>query len=202
MTSSAHTGRAPCQCHRVCPWWMGWMLANPLRTLVENPRRLTAGLVEEGHHVLEVGPGMGFFTVPIAEQVGTNGRVVCVDLQPRMLTGLKRRLIRKGLLGRVETRECSPTDLRIQDLAKSMDLAALIHVLHESPDPQAMLGQVAAALRPGGRMLLMEPKGHCCKDLFAAELEAAKDAGLQLQNQKLDDPGRNLKAIFQRPVGS
>ena len=52
--------------HRVCPWWLGYLLASPLRRLMANPRKLLAPYVHEGMTVLEPGPGMGFFTLELA----------------------------------------------------------------------------------------------------------------------------------------
>ena len=90
--------------HRVCPWWLGYLLASPMRRLMQDPGKLLAPYVREGMTVLEPGPGMGFFTLEIARLVGPSGRVVAVDIQPRMLSSLKRRAARAGLLERVDAR--------------------------------------------------------------------------------------------------
>ena len=45
---------------RICPWWLGPLLASPIRRLRQNPRRLLAPCVQPGMTVLEPGPGMGF----------------------------------------------------------------------------------------------------------------------------------------------
>jgi hypothetical protein len=58
--------------HRVCPWWLGYVLASPLRGLLENPNQIVEPYVREGMTVLEPGPGMGFFTLPLARLVGPN----------------------------------------------------------------------------------------------------------------------------------
>ena len=71
--------------HRVCPWWLGYLLASPLRRLMQDPVKVVAPYVREGMTVLEPGPGMGFFTLELARLVGPSGRVVAVDIQPRML---------------------------------------------------------------------------------------------------------------------
>jgi len=75
----------------VCPWWLGPLLASPVRKLVQDPARILAPHVREGMTVLEPGPGMGFFTIELARRVGPRGRVIAVELQPRMLAGLRRR---------------------------------------------------------------------------------------------------------------
>jgi ubiquinone/menaquinone biosynthesis C-methylase UbiE len=163
--------------HR-CPWWIGWALVCPLRRLRENPETLLDPVIKAGQRVLEIGPGMGFFTTTIAERVGDLGRVYCVDVQPKMLDGLRKRLRRQGLDARVETRHCTAADLGISDLSGSIDVAILIHVLHEMQDPRAALESIAHALHPQGRLLLIEPKGHVKTEQFEAELAMAREVGL------------------------
>ena len=83
--------------HRVCPWWIGYFLASPLRKLRQDPHAVLSPFVREGMVVLEPGPGMGFFTLELARLVGPRGRVVAVDVQARMLSGLRRRARRAKL---------------------------------------------------------------------------------------------------------
>ena len=71
--------------HRVCPWWLGYLLASPLRRLMYDPARILTPHVREGMTVLEPGPAMGFFTLELARRVGPAGRVVAVDIQEKML---------------------------------------------------------------------------------------------------------------------
>ena len=74
--------------HRVCPSWAGYLLASPVRKLLQNPTRILEPYVRAGMNVLEPGPGMGFFTLELARLVGPEGRVVAVDVQPAMIAGL------------------------------------------------------------------------------------------------------------------
>src|SRR3974390_1424570 len=90
--------------HRVCPWWLGYWLLNPLRKMGQNPLEILAPYVREGMTVLEPGPGMGFFTVALAGLVGPNGRVAAVDVQPKMIEKLKQRLAKAGVEGRGDAR--------------------------------------------------------------------------------------------------
>lgn len=82
--------------HRVCPWWLGYWLACPLRQYRQDPSKILAPYVREGMTVLEPGPGMGFFTLELARLVGATGRVVAVDIQRKMID-LKRRAAKAGL---------------------------------------------------------------------------------------------------------
>ncbi len=183
----------------VCPWWLGWTLVLPGRRWLMGLDGLLTPLVQPGYRVLEVGAGTGFVTVPLAEQVGPSGRVWCLDLQTRMLTTLQRRLRRRRLADRVTTRVCETDDLGVSDLGESIDLAVLFYVLHEVPNPARMLSQVAATLRPGGRLLLVEPKGHCSAELFAAQVRIALDLGLERCNEGVTPASRSRQlAVFER----
>lgn len=178
-----------------CPWWVGYLLASPLRRLLENPRRLLAGHVREDMRVLEPGPGMGFFTVELARLVGPAGRVVAVDLQPQMLTGLARRLRRAGVAGRVEIRGCAPDDLGVGDLAGTFDLVVVIHMLHEVDDQAGLLAAAHAALKPGGGLLLVEPRGHVSARDFQASVARAVDRGFAVEAPA---PAGGLRTFLRR----
>jgi SAM-dependent methyltransferase len=128
--------------------------------------------------VLEPGCGMGFFSLPLARLAGPEGKVICVDVQPRMIDGLRHRARRAGLLDRIEASVCTPEDLGLAAWRGRVDLAVAIHTVHETGDAGSFLGQIAAALRPGGGLLLVEPRGHVSREAFAATLAAAERAGL------------------------
>jgi len=164
---------------RVCPWWLGWLLASPIRKLRHDPARILAPHLREGMTVLEPGPGMGFFTLELARRVGPSGRVVAVDLQPRMLSGLRRRAERAGLGGRVEARLAARGSLGVEDLAGAVDFVLAFAVVHELPDAARFFAEIRAALAPGGRVLVAEPAGHVKPPDFAASLAAAVRAGLR-----------------------
>lgn len=164
---------------RVCPWWIGYLLASPLRRLVQDPAEILGPLVREGMTVLEPGPGMGFFTLEAARRVGARGRVVAVDLQPRMLAALRRRAVRAGLAARIELRQARPDSLGIADLAGAADVVLAFAMVHEVPDPRRLFAEVRAALAPGGRVLLAEPAGHVGEAAFREILAAAAGAGLR-----------------------
>ena len=63
-------------------------------------------LVKPGDRVMELGPGLGFFTFPLAQALGNNGEIVCVDVQASMLDRLGKRLEKRGLRERVQLRQC------------------------------------------------------------------------------------------------
>jgi SAM-dependent methyltransferase len=184
--------------HRVCPWWLGYFLMSPLRRLYEDPERILAPYVREGMTVLEPGSGMGYFTKEIARLVGPSGRVLAVDIQPKMLAGLRRRMKRAGLLDRVDARLTGPDSLGIDDLAGKVDLAVLFHVVHEVPDQSRLFRELLAVLKPGAHLLAAEPRGHVSEQDFAISLDKAETAGFEL----VDHPriGSNRTALLQRPL--
>lgn len=163
---------------RVCPWWMGPILLSPLRRWRLKPERLLGPWIHEGMTVLEPGPGMGFFTLPMARMVGPTGRVIAVELQVKMLDGLRKRLARLGLAERVETRLTGRDSLRIADLAGIVDFVLAFAVVHELPSADRFFRETALVLRPGALLLLVEPAGHVSGARFARELEAAHAADL------------------------
>ena len=162
---------------RVCPWWIGYLLASPLRRLLHNERKVLAPYIHPGMTVLEPGPGMGFFTLELARLVGPSGRVIAVDIQPKMIAGLKRRAAKAHLLDRIDARVASPESLGISDLAGAVDFTLAFAMVHEMPAAGPFFAQAAAVSKPGARLLLVEPAGHVKNDRFDHELQAAVHAG-------------------------
>jgi tRNA A58 N-methylase Trm61 len=138
--------------HRVCPWWLGYVLASPLRRLLQDPVAIIKPYVREGMTVVEPGPGMGFFTLEMARRVGASGRVIAVDIQPRMIAGLKRRLGKAGLLDRADARLASSDSLGLQDLRGKVDFALAMAVVHEMPSANRFFAEVAQAMKPGATL--------------------------------------------------
>jgi SAM-dependent methyltransferase len=166
--------------HHVCPWWIGYLLASPLRRLSYDPHVILAPYVREGMTVLEPGPGMGFFTLELARMVGPQGRVIAVDVQAKMLDGLKRRAARAGLLERIETRLVGPASMGLTDLQCAIDFTLAFAVVHELPRGAPFFAEAAATSRPGAGLLLAEPDGRVKVAEFDAELKAAADAGFSV----------------------
>jgi ubiquinone/menaquinone biosynthesis C-methylase UbiE len=165
---------------RVCPWWLGYLLASPIRRWFEKPEEVLGPHLKSGATALDVGCAMGFFSLPMAEVVGPSGRVICVDLQERMIRSLRRRAARAGVSDRIETRVCSTSSLGIGDLEGGVDFALAYAVVHEVPDAAPFLGEIGNALVPGGRFLIAEPRGHVSAEALEETVEAARKAGLSL----------------------
>jgi len=174
---------------------MGYFLIGPIRRLGSgSPEKLLEPCIKNGMTILEPGPGMGFFTLPMARMAGKSGRVIAIDIQPKMIEHLSRRAAKSGLLDRIETRLVEPDGLGIADLAGSVDFVLAMAMVHEIPSPENFFRECAAALKAGGRLLLAEPVGHVKPDRFDRELKSARAAGLVLVDQP--PMRRSLTALF------
>jgi SAM-dependent methyltransferase len=145
-----------------------------------DPVKVLTPYVRKGMTVLEPGPGMGFFTLELGRLVGPSGQVVAVDIQPRMLSSLKRRAARAGLLERVDARLAAPDTLGVADLAGAVDFTLAFALVHELPAAGPFFAEIAKASKPGAGLLFAEPSGHVKVLDFEAELEAAIHAGFEV----------------------
>lgn len=162
---------------RVCPWWLGYFLLNPFRRWRHDPKKLLSPYVRGGMTVLEPGPGMGFFTLELLRMVGANGRVVAVDVQPKMLERLKRRAQKAGLAERLDVRLAQPESMGLSDLAGKVDFTLAFAVVHEFPSARNFFMEVSQSSKPGVQVLVAEPSGHVKADEFEGEIKDAVGAG-------------------------
>lgn len=173
----------------VCPAWVGCLLLNPLRKIIESPGKRLGSLVSPGMTVLEPGCGMGYFTLPLANMVGPSGKVVALDIQKKMLAKVQRRAVKAGLGARIETRLTKGDSLAVDDLKGKVDFAAALHVVHELPNQQLFFEEVYEALKPGGRLLVVEPKWHVDKHDFVRSIDMARCAGFRVAGQAQEGGG-------------
>jgi ubiquinone/menaquinone biosynthesis C-methylase UbiE len=164
----------------VCPWWIGYFLASPLRRFFHKPEQIVASYLKEGTNVLEVGPGMGFFTLPMARLVGPQGKIICIDVQKRMIKSLVRRATRAGLADRIITRLTTGDSLQVEDFANRIDFVLLFAVVHEVPDQEKLFREVYSTLKDGSLVLISEPKDHVTADEFNQTLAKAKRVGFDV----------------------
>lgn len=163
--------------HHVCPIWVGYLLASPVRKLFENPRKMLGPYVHEGMTVADIGCAMGFFSLPLAEMVGPEGRVVCVDVQEKMIRSLEKRARKAGLSGRVKTVICHGDSLGLDELDENFDFVLASAVVHEVPDAAGFFSEIFRAMKPAGRLLVAEPKGHVSEKDFETTISLAEQNG-------------------------
>ena len=137
---------------------MGWQGAEWLerseRELEEEPEKALDALETlTGLTVADVGAGSGYFTVRLASRVGVKGRVYANDLQPEMLKMLAARLARNNVPN-VTLVHGTVDDPKLP--SASIDVVLMVDVYHEFSEPQKMLQGIRDALKPGGRLVLLE----------------------------------------------
>jgi len=107
----------------------------------------------DGDLVADVGAGLGWYSLAIADRVAPNGRVFAVEVQQGMLDRLERRMTEAGVrnlrpvLGRPENPLLPPGRI---------DWVLLVAAYHEFSQPRAMLARIKESLAPGGRVALLE----------------------------------------------
>jgi len=168
--------------HDVCPWWLGYWLASPMRKLLHNPAAILSPFVRPGMTVFEPGPGMGFFTLEMARMVGPHGRIIAVDIQPKMLSALGRKAGRKGVRDRIELRLADEAGMGIGDLSEKVDFVLAFAMVHELPDPRQFFKESFAALKRGGKLLFSEPARHIGEPEFEESLDTANLAGFLVES--------------------
>ena len=161
---------------------VSFLLVSPLRRLLYYPEDILKPHIREGMNVLDVGCGMGFFSLPIARMVGETGRVVCVDLQARMINGLLRRAKKAVLLDRIDARICQTNFLMLSDIAGKIDFALAFAVVHEVPDKERLLSEIWNTMKKEGKLLIVEPKTHVSKTDFDKTISIARSMGFEVIN--------------------
>jgi len=171
--------------NRVCPWWLCYSFDNPLRRLFHDPERLLGPYVKLGMTAVDIGCGMGYFTLGLARLAGPEGKVIAVDLQERMLAALESRVRRAGLAERIVLHLCRPDSLGVDGPA---DFALAFWMAHEVPDKPRFFREIFTLLKAEGRLLLVEPKIHVAGRSFERTLAVCRETGLQL----LEEPAISL----------
>jgi len=175
----------------VAKWYHLLVYPDWFRRLHQRPRRFLGELVRPGMTAVDIGCGLGFYTIEMAQMVGENGRVIAVDFQPRMLRITERKVKKAGVSGRVQIIQCTQNDLMV---AEQVDFALSMWVAHEVSDRERFFGQIRRMLRPEGRYLLAEPKFHVGKQLYRAICEDAERAGLKKTSERA--VGASRAALF------
>jgi len=159
---------------------VGYLLASPIRKLFQDPEKVLGPHVEAGMKVLDIGCAMGFFSLPLARMVGPHGKVICVDVQGKMIESLKKRSGKAGLSDRIETRICDHDSLGLDDFEGEIDFAFASAVVHEVPNGPGFFSEICEAIKPAGKFLVIEPKGHVSKKDFEETISVAERNGFKL----------------------
>jgi predicted methyltransferase len=132
------------------------LLEAPDRELWQRPDRIMDTLgVADGSKVADIGAGSGWFTIQLARRVGPQGVVYAQDVQQEMLNAIQRRVQFEGLLN-VRTVLGRGSDPRLP--ATNLDAVLMVDLYHEIEDPVEMLGHLAGAIKPQGRIGVVDFK--------------------------------------------
>jgi SAM-dependent methyltransferase len=130
------------------------MLDRPSRDAMQKPDQIMATLsFRPGERVADVGAGSGYFTIPVAKAVGPEGTVWAVDIKPTMLEHIEARLAEEDL-GNVELVLAEPDDPNLPP--EAVDTILMVDTMHYVRDRSAYGARLAAALAPGGRLVIID----------------------------------------------
>jgi len=164
----------------VCPWWVCFTFDNFLRKLLHNSEEILRPYVVEGNTVLDIGPGMGYFSIPLARTVGETGKVIAADIQPEMLRVLQKRAKKAGVEKRIITHLCKADSL---GLDIQFDFILAFWMVHEVPNPLALFEEIKSLLKPSGKFLFAEPVLHVNQAMYEKTIKTAELAGLVMKEK-------------------
>ncbi len=149
-------------------------LEGSFRKIVHNPKRMLGRYVTDGITALDFGCGPGFFTIPMAGMVGERGRVIAADLQQGMLDILKKKVAGKDIESRIILHKVREDSIGIKD---KVDFVLAFYVVHEVPSVQNFFREMKSILKPGGKMLVVEPNFKVSEEGFEKTIMIAGKHG-------------------------
>lgn len=163
------------------PQFMANLIDNPLRRKVQPPDELAMRHgIEPGMTVLDVGPGNGTYTLAAARRVGPAGKIVAIDIEPKMIERVQRRVQKAGAKN-IEARLADVYALPFDDGA--LDAAYMITVIGEIPEPERAMREIRRVLKPSGTLsfseLLLDPD----YPLASTTIRRAEAAGFRLKQR-------------------
>lgn len=163
--------------NHICPWWFAYTFDNPFRNFFHNPEKMLGPYVAQGMTVLDIGCGLGFFSIGLAKLVGEKGCVIAADVQPKMLSISYKRAQKAGVSDRIRFHRCELDKLGVET---TVDFILAFWMVHEVPDTDIFFRQLRSCLKPDGRILIAEPKFHVSLKRFQEILVSAEESGLNL----------------------
>ena len=159
----------------ICPWWFAYTFDNRFRRFFHNPEKMLDSYVSKGMTVLDVGCGMGFFSIGLAKLVGNMGCVIAADVQPKMLGVMQKRSEKAGVASRIRPHRSEPNNLGVDT---PLDFILAFWMVHEVSDLKLFFHQICVCLKPDGRILIVEPRFHVSPKRFQESVALAQASGL------------------------
>jgi ubiquinone/menaquinone biosynthesis C-methylase UbiE len=180
----------------VAPEWSN----GPDRDAADESGQLIRGLeIAPGMKVADIGAGSGYHTLRLSPAVGPTGMVYAEDIVEAYISGLRRAAARRGLKN-IRIVVGTPDDPKLP--AKAIDRAVLVHMYHEVENPYALLWNLAGALKPGGRVGVIDlDRGPASHGMAPAMLKCEFEAVgyKQISSARLAG-GVGYLAIFEAPT--
>ncbi len=165
----------------VCPWWLAYTFDNPVRRLFHKQDTIFTSYLEQGMTAIDIGCGMGYFSIGMAHIVGAGGRVISVDIQQQMLDVVMKRAGKAGVADRIQPHKCREDSLALSARA---DFVLTFWMVHEVPDIRRLMKEIHTLIKPKGKYLLAEPVIH----VGAARFEEISALVLQAGFHVIDRP--------------
>ncbi|NLG05893.1 MAG: MptD family putative ECF transporter S component [Clostridia bacterium] len=176
------------QQYKVFPWWKARLFSGILfiRRKRQNPEIILKDLINPDMVVADIGSGMGYFTIPMAQMVGVGGKVVAVDLQKEMLQSLEKRAAKENCEKQIILHNCSQNSLELEQWENQLSFVLLFAVAHEVPDRNHLFQEINSAMKAGGQLLFAEPTGHVKQACFDESIRYACENGfVVVKNQEI-----------------
>lgn len=174
---------------KVCPVELAGGLDNWGRKLFQNPRQILKQYINGEMTVLDLGCGPGYFSIAMAQMLSGSGKVISADLQEGMLDKVKAKIKGTSLESRILCFKCEKDKIGVTE---KVDFILLFYMVHEVPDQDRLFKELSSILKPGGKILIVEPPVHVSKKTFEDMLDKVKDIGFRI----IDKP----KIFFGRSV--
>ena len=145
-------------------------------------------------HMLDIGCGPGFFTLDMAQLAGPTGHVTAADLQQGMLERIASKIKDSDLSSRITLHLCRPDFI---GLTGKYDLIFAFYMVHEVPDQSSFLRELISAMKPGGKLLIVEPRFHVSAEAFDKTIEILSNYDLTLLKRRSTLVNRELLAMHE-----
>jgi ubiquinone/menaquinone biosynthesis C-methylase UbiE len=157
------------------------IIDNPFRRKIQPPDQTAIRHgIQPGMTVLDVGPGNGTYTLAAARRVGPEGKVIAIDIEPKMIARVERKIEAEGVTN-IEARVADAYDLPFDD--QSFDLIYMITVSGEIPDLPKALQEFHRVLTPSGTLVFSELFLDPDYPLPSTLIRKASSAGFRLKEK-------------------